>query len=165
MASVIEFRSKSAYEKWLQRMGDSVRVLSMSTSKRWSLATGFLGDTKTYVVTYEPVLTQYGNNAEPHETGVVVAAKPVPILAEPDQTKFSVHFVKDGTPIEVFDQSGEYYKVVSNSVLGWLHSRNVRVTGRTAPTDKICPRCAETVKAAASVCRFCGHEFSPAPTV
>ena len=26
--------------------------------------------------------------------------------------------------------------------------------------EKVCPRCAETVKAAALVCRFCGHEFS-----
>lgn len=29
------------------------------------------------------------------------------------------------------------------------------------PTDKrVCPRCAETIKKAAVVCRFCGHEFS-----
>lgn len=28
---------------------------------------------------------------------------------------------------------------------------------------QVCPRCAETVKAAAKVCRFCGHEFDPAP--
>lgn len=29
-----------------------------------------------------------------------------------------------------------------------------------AERGKICPRCAETVKTAAQVCRFCGHDFS-----
>ena len=32
-------------------------------------------------------------------------------------------------------------------------------------TGKACPRCAEIVKRAAAVCRFCGHEFDPATIV
>jgi hypothetical protein len=32
---------------------------------------------------------------------------------------------------------------------------------RASPSTKTCPRCAETVKSAARVCRFCGHEFEP----
>jgi len=30
----------------------------------------------------------------------------------------------------------------------------------TSGEEKTCPKCAENVKAAATVCRFCGHSFS-----
>lgn len=40
--------------------------------------------------------------------------------------------------------------------------------GLTSPAvarvgTKLCPRCAERVKSAAKVCRFCGHEFAEEP--
>jgi hypothetical protein len=34
------------------------------------------------------------------------------------------------------------------------------VEGSSEPT-KVCPQCAETVKAAAKICRFCRYEFPP----
>src|SRR4051794_21512901 len=32
-----------------------------------------------------------------------------------------------------------------------------------AAETKVCPDCAETILAAARVCRFCGYRFAPAP--
>lgn len=32
------------------------------------------------------------------------------------------------------------------------------------PDAKACPRCAEHVKRAATICRFCGYDFQTAPT-
>jgi hypothetical protein len=50
---VIEFKSKGEYEKWLSENSGMVKVIDVSTTKRWSLWTGFLGDKKTYTVTYQ----------------------------------------------------------------------------------------------------------------
>lgn len=40
------------------------------------------------------------------------------------------------------------------------HSDTELIVPGETPGTKICPRCAEEVKAAAVVCRFCGHEFN-----
>lgn len=38
------------------------------------------------------------------------------------------------------------------------------VTYELQVQEKTCPRCAERVKAAALMCRYCGYEFSPSST-
>jgi hypothetical protein len=58
--------------------------------------------------------------------------------------------------------------LVASVIVACLRKRPEEESPTAAlPTSrtKTCPRCAETVKAAAGVCRFCGHEFGPQPTV
>src|SRR5437870_4700740 len=50
---VAEFQSKSKYDHWLETQGSTIRVVDVSTTKRWSILAGFLGRAKTYTVTYE----------------------------------------------------------------------------------------------------------------
>ena len=50
------------------------------------------------------------------------------------------------------------------TLLGWIVCFVWACAGEPAPGDtKTCPACAEIVKAAANVCRFCGHRFDSAP--
>jgi hypothetical protein len=53
---VKEFRSVKDYESWLGEMGDRIRVINLSTSrKKWSPWTGMMNleNAQTYTVTYE----------------------------------------------------------------------------------------------------------------
>jgi hypothetical protein len=52
------------------------------------------------------------------------------------------------------------YMVIAGGALGFGAFRDSGSLKEPEPT-KVCPQCAETVKAAAQVCRFCGYEFQP----
>ncbi len=57
--------------------------------------------------------------------------------------------------------------VVSSAGASWRCSKcGTSITGialaETKSDTKDCPMCAETIKAAAQICRFCGHIFEPA---
>lgn len=46
----------------------------------------------------------------------------------------------------------------SMAAMFWIWDRQ---TATAAKGTKTCPRCAELVRAAAQVCRFCGYSFKP----
>ena len=52
----------------------------------------------------------------------------------------------------------------SGIVVAILPSQSFQGSGAEASGTKTCPKCAETVQAAAVVCRFCSHSFGPEAT-
>ena len=52
--------------------------------------------------------------------------------------------------------------IIGIAVLGVLIVRSLTRTGPAK--EKTCPQCAEQIKEAALVCRFCGYEFPSSPT-
>ncbi len=50
---VKEFQHQSSYAGWLRANQGKVKIVSVTTTKRWGLALGLLGRAKTYTVTYE----------------------------------------------------------------------------------------------------------------
>lgn len=49
------------------------------------------------------------------------------------------------------------------SAISWKTLTATGTAVRIAPSEKVCPACAETVKAAAVVCRYCSAALPPAP--
>jgi hypothetical protein len=64
---------------------------------------------------------------------------------------------------------GSLVVALGGLMMRFPHSGFFLVTGPVIPKEersmisqtKTCPRCAETIKSAAVVCRYCGHDFEP----
>lgn len=60
-------------------------------------------------------------------------------------------------------QDQAYLDKVRQHIEGAMSAaREVKPAAAPVADTKECPRCAETIKTAAKVCRFCGHEFEAA---
>ena len=55
---VREFTHTIDYNAWLTRWGSDITILSVNTTKRWSLWTGFFGTAKTITVTFQNTSTK-----------------------------------------------------------------------------------------------------------
>ena len=55
---VREFTNTIDYNDWLTRWGSDITILSVNTTKRWSLWTGFFGTAKTITVTFQNTSTK-----------------------------------------------------------------------------------------------------------
>ena len=55
---VREFTNTIDYNAWLTRWGSDITILSVNTTKRWSLWTGFFGTAKTITVTFQNTSTK-----------------------------------------------------------------------------------------------------------
>ena len=53
ITNIREFRYQSDYQRWLDRAGERIQVINVSTTKRWSLMARFPVHADVYVLTYK----------------------------------------------------------------------------------------------------------------
>ena len=119
---------------------------------RAGLTAYFRGDRRTALGKFDEVLTAVPSHALAQEFRRKAARLPVPPRPTP---------AAGGPPVELL--AGTLGALLMLAIAGLTIVRRRRRPTAPAPVAsaqaKACPDCAETIKAAARVCHFCGHRF------